>query len=127
MAFILGESIPVFIGLTVVLFGGASFLMGQALGETWRPAWQCVTYGLLLTVAERLADNFLFAAQIVPFGFPDGGFAIHWDGTIGYLSHAVVLCGIALIAHRLTRARKMVTQYPWLYSRAGLFGWKEIS
>ena len=59
MEFILGESWPVFVGLTVCLFGGASFLMGQALGETWRPAWQNVTYGLLLTVGERLADNFL--------------------------------------------------------------------
>jgi hypothetical protein len=121
MNYILGESIPVFIGLTVILFGGASFLMGQALGETWRPAWQNVTYGLLLTVAERLADNFLFAARIVPLSFSDLG------PIVGYVSHAIVLCGIALIAHRLTRARKMVTQYPWLYARAGLFGWKEIS
>jgi hypothetical protein len=121
MEFILGESIPVFIGLTICLFGGASFLMGQALGETWRPAWQCVTYGLLLTVAERLADNFLFAARIIPLSFSDVG------PIVGYISHAIVLIGIALIAHRLTRARKMVTQYPWLYARSGLFGWKEIS
>jgi hypothetical protein len=127
MEFILGESIPVFIGLTICLFGGAAFLMGQALGETWRPAWQNVTYGLLLTVAERLADNFLFAAKIVPFGFSENGLVIHWDGMVGYLSHAIVLIGIALIAHRLTRARKMVTQYPWLYARSGLFRWKEIS
>ncbi|MGH6881306.1 MAG: DUF6867 family protein, partial [Hypericibacter sp.] len=46
MEFILGESIPVFIGLTIILFGGASFMMGQALGETWRPAWQNVVYGM---------------------------------------------------------------------------------
>jgi hypothetical protein len=121
MEFILGESWPVFVGLTVCLFGGASFLMGQALGETWRPAWQNVTYGLLLTVGERLADNFLFAARIVPLSFSDVG------PVIGYVSHAAVLIGIALTAHRLTRARKMVNQYPWLYARSGLFGWKEIS
>ena len=46
---------------------------------------------------------------------------------IGYVSHAAVLIGIALTAHRVTRARKMVNQYPWLYARSGLFGWKEIS
>ncbi|MGH6754527.1 DUF6867 family protein, partial [Hypericibacter sp.] len=83
--------------------------------------------GMLLTVAERLADNFLFAARIVPFGFPDGQFAVYGDGTIGYVSHAIVLVLIALAAHRLTQARKMVSQYPWLYARSGLFGWKEIS
>jgi len=121
MDYVLGESLPVFIGLTVCLFGGASFLMGQALGETWRPAWQNVTYGLLLTVGERLADNFLFAARIVPLAFSDLG------PIVGYISHAIVLIGIALIAYRLTRARKMVTQYPWLYARVGIFGWKEIS
>lgn len=121
MEFILGESLPVFIGLTIVLFGGASFMMGQALGETWRPAYQNITYGLVLTVAERLADNFLFAARIIPLSFSDAG------PIIGYISHAIVLIGIALLAHRLTRARKMVNQYPWLYAQSGLFGWKEIS
>jgi hypothetical protein len=121
MELILGESIPVFIGLTIVLFGGASFMMGQALGETWRPAWQNVVYGLLLTVAERLADNFLFAARIIPLSFTDVG------PMIGYASHAIVLISIALAAYRMTQARKMVSQYPWLYARSGLFGWKEIS
>ena len=49
--------------LTIVLFGGAAFMMGQALARDWRPAYQAVAYGLVLTVAERLADNFLFAAR----------------------------------------------------------------
>ena len=25
---------------------------------------------------------------------------------------------------RITQARKMVTQYPWIYERNGLFGWR---
>lgn len=113
MESLLAVSWPVFIGLTLVLFGGAAFLMGQALGETWRPAWQNVTYGLMLALGERLADNFLFASNILSVS--------------GYVSHAIVLIAIALTAHRMTRARKMVAQYPWLYRRAGLFGWEEIS
>ena len=28
-------------------------------------------------------------------------------------------------AYQVTRARWMVTQYPWLYERAGLFSWRE--
>jgi len=34
---------------------------------------------------------------------------------------------IASLAYRLTQARKMVSQYPWLYDRAGLFGWRTKS
>ena len=33
----------------------------RALADTWRPAWQNVVYGLLLGVANRLFQNFLFA------------------------------------------------------------------
>ncbi len=36
------------LGVSLVLFGFAAFLMGQAIAETWRPAWQNVGYGLLL-------------------------------------------------------------------------------
>ena len=42
----------------------------------------------------------------------------------GYLIDAAVLIAIALFAYRLTQARKMVAQYPWLYERAGAFGWR---
>jgi hypothetical protein len=30
-----------------------------------------------------------------------------------------------MFAHRLTLARKMASQYPWIYERAGLLGWRE--
>jgi hypothetical protein len=72
-----------------------------------------VAYGLLLTVGDRLAGNFLFGSDIISI--------------IGYVTHAAVLILIALAAHRLTRARKMVNQYPWLYERTGPFGWREIA
>jgi branched-chain amino acid transport system ATP-binding protein len=35
------------------------------------------------------------------------------------------LVAIGLFAYRLNRARKMVSQYPWLYERAGLFRWRD--
>jgi hypothetical protein len=109
METILGASWPVFIGVTVVLFGGAAFLMGQAIGGTWRPAWQNVAYGLMLGVANRFLVFALFGG---PFLEP-----------VPYLFNTAVLVGLALLAYRLTLVHKMVSQYPWLYERAGLFSW----
>jgi hypothetical protein len=37
---------------------------------------------------------------------------------------AVIIIVIALFAHRVTLARKMVQQYPWLYERSGLLSWR---
>ena len=48
-----------------------------------------------------------------------------WGNWIHYLLDVVVLVAIALFAHRVTMARKMVTQYPWIYERAGLLSWRE--
>ena len=44
-----------------------------------------------------------------------------------YLVNSVVLIAISLFAYRITRAHRMVTQYPWLYERTGLFTWREKS
>ena len=44
----LGSSIPVFIGVTVVVFGGASWLTGRALAVTWKSLWLALPYGILL-------------------------------------------------------------------------------
>jgi hypothetical protein len=105
-----GDSFAVFIGLTVVLFGGASFMMGQAVAETWRPNWQNVAYGLLLAAGNRFLSGALFQGP--------------WFSLSAYVIDAVVIIVIALFAYRLTRARQMVTQYPWLYEKAGLLTWR---
>ena len=62
------ESIGVFVGLSLVLFGGAAFMMGQAIGETWRPWWQCLPYGLLLAAGCRFLTYALFGAYILSVG-----------------------------------------------------------
>ncbi len=104
-------SIWVFLGLTVILFGGCAFLMGQAIADTWRPAWQIVPYGLLLAGGNHFLDAALFDGSWTDFGH--------------YLLDAAIIVGIALTAHRATLARKMVAQYPWLYEPSGAFGWRE--
>lgn len=107
----LGEDPLVFLGLTCMVFGGAGFMMGQALARTWRPLWQLFPYGLGLTLFNRFLVYALFDGD---------GLSI-----IGFLLDAVVICLLALLAYRMTQAYKMVAQYPWLYERAGLLGWRE--
>jgi hypothetical protein len=111
MEAVLGTSLPVFIGITLVLFGGAAFLMGQALAETWRPAWQNVVYGAMLTLGDQFITFALFGGELLSL--------------TAYIVHAAVLIAIALTAYRMTRAWRMVQQYPWLYERAGLFNWRD--
>ncbi len=106
-----GTSLPVFIGVTLVLFGGAAFMTGYAIADTWRPTWHGVMYGVLLGVADRLMGFLLFGSQLL--------------SVTGYLVDTTILVAILLLAHRATQAHKMVSQYPWLYERAGLFGWRE--
>ena len=111
MIALLGTSLPVFIAVTVVLAGGAAFMTGQALSAHWRPAWQVVGYSLLLGFADRFIVFSLFGGELLSLS--------------GYLIDTAVIMGIALLSYRATRARTMVAQYPWLYERAGPFGWRE--
>jgi len=106
-----GTSLPVFLGLTVVLFGAAAWMTGQALGTNWRPAWQILPYGALLAVGSRFFDWALFQGDIASLP--------------GYCLAAAVLVLLAWGSFRASRARRMVAQYPWLYERAGPFAWRE--
>ena len=108
---ITGTTWPVFVGVTVVLFGGAAFLMGQALAETWRPYRQVLLYSLLLGLGDRFVTFALFEGELLSLS--------------GYVVDTLVLMAIGSLAFRMTRARKMVSQYPWLYERAGLFTWRD--
>jgi hypothetical protein len=107
---ILGTTLPVFIGLTVVLAGGAAFMTGQSSAAHWQPALRAVLFAALLGAADRFLVYALFDGPLLSLS--------------GYLSNTAVLVAIALFGYRVTQARKMVSQYPWLYRRAGLFGWR---
>ena len=99
----------------VVLFCFFGYTSGHALAENWRPAWQVVLYGLLLSVGARITALILFARHLRgPL-----------DEAIEFSLLALVIAGISAVAFRLTLARKMQLQYPWLYERRGLFGWRE--
>jgi len=104
-------NIWVFLGLTVVLFGGCAFMMGQAIAETWRPMWQNIPYGLLLAGGNHFLDAALFKGS--------------WTSITHYLLDAGVIIAISLFAYRVVLVRKMYTQYPWLYEPDGLMNWKD--
>ena len=106
-----GVSIPVFIGLTVVLMGGAGWMTGQALARGWKSAWLMLPYGLLLGLADRFFTWSLFHGDLL--------------SPLGFVIDSAVILTMGVLAYRFTRARKMVAQYPWLYDRTGLLTWSD--
>jgi hypothetical protein len=111
LAAILGESPLVFLGLTVILVGGCAFMMGQAIAVSWRPYWQILPYSLILAAANRFLAFSLFQEQLL--------------AVVPYLVSVGVVWGLATFGYRLTLVDLMVNQYPWLYERSGLLGWRE--
>ena len=72
---------------------------------------QLVLYTALISMGLRFFDYALAGGEL----WSIGGFFLGW----------VVQFAIAAFAYRLTRARQMVRQYPWLYESKGLLGWEE--
>ena len=95
----------------VVIAGLAAYLVGQALAATWRPYWQVALYSTLLGCANRFLVFALYEGELLSL--------------TGYVLDTALLILIASAAYRLTLARQMVIQYPWLYEAAGPFGWRE--
>ena len=99
----------------IVLFnlivGPASFAAGQNVASTWRPWGRMVFYSALLSAGLRFLDYALAGGEL----WSIGGFVFGWlaQGTV------------AGLAYRMTYARQIVRQYPWLYRRKGLLGWEE--
>lgn len=107
---ILASDPGVFALFTVVIMGGAGYLTGQAVAGTWRPVWQAVLYSLLLGVTDRFLVFALFDGPLL--------------SVRGYLVDAAVILAFCLFGYRLTRVKRMVSQYPWLYERHGLLRWR---
>ena len=110
---LLGQTLPLFLGLTLILFGGAAVMMGRAIASIWHPAWKIWPYGFLLGAFDRFLSYALFGQPL-----------LHVPG---FVLNSLVLVGLALLAYRITLAGKMVRQYPWLYERAGPFAYREAA
>ena len=101
---------PVFFGIVIVMFGWFSVITANALARTWRPWWSCIAYGLLVGLAARVAELMLYAGALLSLR--------------AYVVDTVYIIAVMLIAYRLALARQMLRQYPWLFERDGVFGWR---
>jgi hypothetical protein len=97
--------------VTCLIGGGAAWATGRALANAWRPFGQAIVYLLLLGAAVRFAHFALFQGELLSLS--------------SYLSDTAFLLATGGLSWRLTRAKRMVTQYRWLYERAGPFAWRE--
>jgi len=111
MTALLGTSIGVYIGVVIIIMGFCAYMTGQAMANGWKPLWQVLVYCLLLGLASRFLVFALYDGELLSLS--------------GYLIDVGVLMLIAVFAFRITRSRRMVSQYPWLYDRVGLFGWRD--
>lgn len=108
----LGSTWGGFIGLAVPI-GSAAFLTGQAIANIWRPAWQVCAYCLLLGLLWRFLSYALFAGQLLSLS--------------GFVVNVSILIAIGWGSYRITHVNRMVSQYPWLYRRRGLWAYEQLS
>lgn len=119
MGLVWEKSFWVFFILTVVIGGGAAWATGRALALKWRPVREAVLYSCLLGLADRFLHWGLFLDQ--PLDVYKGTItSLHY-----YLVDTAVLMVICVLAHRMTQAACMTSQYRWMYRRTGPFSWVE--
>jgi hypothetical protein len=107
-----GESILHVVLVTGVLGGGAAWLSGRAIARAWHAPWQVVVAAFLLAAAARFFHFALFQGELL--------------SPQSYGCDTLILLVLGMTAWRATHAGQMVRQYPWLYTRAGPLGWREI-
>ena len=100
-----------FFFLTLVLGGWAAYMSGRAVANTWRPVAQLIFYCLLLSLVVRFLHFALFEAELFAF--------------LPWVADLAVMLAAGFLGYRLTRVSQMVTQYRWIYRRAGPFAWRE--
>src|ERR1700742_1442705 len=96
--------------VTGLLGGGAAFLAGRAIAQTWRPYWSVLVYMAMLGAAVRFVHFALFEATLL--------------SPPSYLADTAWLIVVGALAWRMTRAGQMATQYYWLYERTGPLSWR---
>lgn len=108
---VFGTHLPVFAALFILMLAGAAFMTGQAVAAAWRPLWYVFLYCFMLGLFDRFLAWSLFQRELLSL--------------TGFVVDTAMLTVIALFAHRIMHVRRMVTQYPWQYERAGLWGYRE--
>ena len=97
--------------VTGVLGGGAAFLSGRAIAQTWRPFWNVLLYMAMLGAGVRFVHFALFEATLL--------------SPASYVADTLYLIILGALAWRMTRAAQMATQYYWLYERTSPLTWRK--
>jgi hypothetical protein len=107
------ETILQILLVTGAIGGGAAFLAGRAIAQTWRPFWNVLLYMVMLGGAVRFVHFALFEAALL--------------SPLSYTVDTLYLVAVGALAWRMTRAAQMATQYHWLYERTSPLTWRERS
>ncbi|MGO9943387.1 MAG: DUF6867 family protein, partial [Rhodoblastus sp.] len=95
--FVIGDP-RVFVGVTLVLGGLASYASGRAVARNWRPLWLLALYGLPLAFAMRFLQWSLFGEKL--------------DAPVAALiAYGWSLCAQG-VAWRVTHSALVKRQYP---------------
>jgi hypothetical protein len=97
--------------LSGLIGGGAAWLAGRAIAQTWRPFGHVIGYMVLLGAAVRFAHFALFEATLL--------------SPLSYAADTVFLLLAGALSWRITYTNQIVKQYDWLYERAGPLTWRE--
>ncbi len=95
-----GDGLGSFLLVTVLLGGGAAWLAGRAIAQTWRPWWSIVAYMLILGLAVRFFHYALFTGTLLSPYY--------------YAVDTVILILMATLGFRGTRDAQMARQYGFL-------------
>ncbi len=103
-------SFGVFLLVTIILGGGAAWLSGRAIAQTWRPVWQVFAYSLILGCAVRFIHYSLFGGTLL---------SLHY-----YAADTAICMILGFLGFRAARATQMVTQYRWVNQPNGPLRWR---
>jgi hypothetical protein len=99
-----GDRLPSFLLVTVLLGGGAAWLAGRAIAQTWRPWWSIVVYMLILGLAVRFCHYALFSGTLLSPYY--------------YAIDTIILILMSILGFRGTRDAQMARQYGFLKTNA---------
>jgi hypothetical protein len=105
-----GESLLQVLFITGLLGGGAAWLSGRAIAQTWRPFWHLLIYMAILGAGVRFIHFSMFEGTLL--------------SVPSYVVDTLYLIAVGSLGWRVTRTSQMVTQYNWLYERTSPVTWR---
>lgn len=106
-------SFGVFLLVTIILGGGAAWLSGRAIAQTWRPIGHVFVYSLILGCAVRFIHFSLFGGTLL---------SPHY-----YAVDTAACMVLGFLGFRAARVTQMVTQYSWVNQPDGPLRWRRIA